>query len=36
VVADGRCLTVPEEQAFHECERVAKSVWERARALFEA
>jgi 5-methylthioadenosine/S-adenosylhomocysteine deaminase len=36
VVADGHCLTVPEEQAFQECERVATSVWERARALFEA
>ena len=36
VVADGRCVTVPEEEAFRECERVARSVWERARALFEA
>jgi cytosine/adenosine deaminase-related metal-dependent hydrolase len=36
VVADGRCLTVPEDDALRECQRVAGGVWERARPLFSA
>jgi 5-methylthioadenosine/S-adenosylhomocysteine deaminase len=33
VVEDGRCVTVDETEAFRECERVARTVWERARPL---
>lgn len=36
VVADGRCVTVDETEAFRECERVARTVWERARPLLGA
>jgi 5-methylthioadenosine/S-adenosylhomocysteine deaminase len=36
VVEAGRCVTVSEDEAFRECERVAKVVWERARPLFDA
>ncbi len=36
VVEAGRCVTVDEDEALRECERVAKIVWERARGLFDA
>jgi 5-methylthioadenosine/S-adenosylhomocysteine deaminase len=34
VVADGRCVTVDEDDALSACQKSAEIVWERARELF--